>query len=63
MNQHLELGLLRLRNLICQQEMLVEGAKRETLHLGGWTCNWNQPHAELQEEIDNLIADLKHLDD
>jgi|LakMenE18May11ns_1017448.scaffolds.fasta_scaffold8710258_2 hypothetical protein len=62
MNQHLELGLLRLRNLICQQEMLVEGAKRETL-LGGWTYNWNQPHAELQEEIDNLIADLKHLDD
>jgi hypothetical protein len=53
-----ELDLLRLRNLISQQEMMVEGAKRETL-LGGWTFNWNQPHAELQGEIDDLIAHLQ----
>jgi hypothetical protein len=53
-----ELGILRLRNLIGQQEMLVEGAKRE-MSLGAWTYNWTQPHAELQGMIDDLITKLR----
>jgi hypothetical protein len=53
-----ELGILRLRNLIGQQEMLVEGAKRE-MSLGAWTHNWTQPHAELQGMIDDLITELR----
>lgn len=52
-----EAKLLKIRNLIVQQEMIVATANRE-LHMGDWRGDWSECVNELQEMIDKLFDEV-----
>ena len=52
-----ELTLLKIRNLVAEQEMNRSSADRENA-LGGWLYDHGSEHIRLQLEIDRLFSDL-----
>jgi chromosome segregation ATPase len=52
-----ELTLLKIRNLVAEQEMNRSSSDRE-IAIGGWLYDHGSEHSRLQLEIDRLFSDL-----
>lgn len=49
------LGLLRIRSLIADKEMVAATANRELQQFGEWQCDHQEHHYEIDQQIEELI--------
>ena len=61
MTNKIQLLLLKLRNLIAQQEMVTATANRDIITRDGWRCDYEQWGNDIQKEITQLTQQIESL--